>query len=193
LRVLEDKAVTRLGGRAPIKTDFRVIAATNRDLQERVKAGAFREDLFWRLNVFPLALPPLRERSEDVRELAEHFLARFAAAMSRRPIRLSDEAAAALSAYHWPGNVRELQNAIERAVVVTRGEVLEASSLPLTVTSGPPRPATGSLEEVERAHIESMLEEAGWNVSQAARLLDIDRATLYHKIRRWNLKRPAEP
>jgi len=192
LRVLEDKAVTRLGGRAPVKTDFRVIAATNRDLQERVKAGAFREDLYWRLNVFPLTIPPLRERSEDVRALAEHFLNRFTAAMSRRPIRLSEDAAAALAAYHWPGNVRELQNAIERAVVVTRGDVLETAALPLSVTSGPPRPVSGSLEEVERAHVESVLRETGWNVSQAARVLDVDRATLYNKIRRWNLKRPID-
>jgi DNA-binding NtrC family response regulator len=192
LRVLEDKAVTRLGGHTPVKTDFRVIAATNRDLQERVKSGAFREDLFWRLNVFPLAIPPLRDRPEDVRALAEHFLARFTAAMSRRPIRLSEAAAAALAAYRWPGNVRELQNAIERAVVVTRGPELLASDLPLAVTQAPPRRLPGSLEEVERAHVEAMLEESGWNISQAARILDVDRATLYNKIRRWNLKRPAD-
>jgi DNA-binding NtrC family response regulator len=192
LRVLEDKAVTRLGGRAPVKTDFRVIAATNRDLQERVKAGAFREDLFWRLNVFPLAIPPLRERAEDVRALAEHFLERFTAAMSRKPIRLSEAAAAALIAYHWPGNVRELQNAIERAVVVTHGDVLQPSDLPLAVTTAPPRRTGGSLEEVERAHVEATLEECAWNVSQAARILEVDRATLYNKIRRWSLKRPAD-
>jgi DNA-binding NtrC family response regulator len=192
LRVLEEKAVTRLGGRAPVRTDFRVVAATNRDLRQRVDEGAFREDLYWRLNVFPIALPSLRDRGEDVRALAEHFLGRFTAAMSRKPMRLSDEAAAALGAYHWPGNVRELQNAIERAVVVTRGDVVEPAALPLAVTAAPPRRLRGSLEDVERAYVEATLEECGWNVSHAARVLDVDRATIYGKMRRWNLKRPED-
>jgi DNA-binding NtrC family response regulator len=191
LRVLEDKRVTRLGSRAPVKTDFRVIAATNRDLQERVRAAAFREDLYWRLNVFPLEIPPLRDHPEDVRALAEHFLSRFSAAMSRKPTQLSDEAAAALAAYGWPGNVRELQNAIERAVVVSKGGRLEAADLPLAVTAAPPRRAPGSLESVERAHVEATLAECGWNVSQAARVLEIDRATLYGKMHRWSLERPG--
>jgi DNA-binding NtrC family response regulator len=192
LRVIEDKAVTRLGARAPVKTDFRVVAATNRDLQQRVREGAFREDLYWRLNVFPLAIPPLRERPEDVRELADHFLARFCRAMSRKPMRLSDEAAAALGAYAWPGNVRELQNAIERAVVVTAGDVVEASALPLAVTSAPSPQRPRSLADVERAHLDATLRECGWNVSQAARVLDVDRATIYSMMKRWSLKRPED-
>jgi DNA-binding NtrC family response regulator len=191
LRVLEEKTVTRLGSRAPVKTDFRVVAATNRDLQERVRASVFREDLFWRLNVFPLAIPPLRERPEDVRALAEHFLRRFCASMSRKPMELADDAAAALAAYDWPGNVRELQNAVERAVVISKGGRLEAVDLPLAVTSAPPRRARGSLESVERAHVETTLAECGWNVSQAARVLEIDRATLYGKMHRWSLERPG--
>ena len=112
--------------------------------------------------------------------------------MSRKPIRLSEQAAAALAAYQWPGNVRELQNAIERAVVVTRGQVLEASDLPLAVTAAPRRRPCGSLEEVERAHVESTLEECNWNISHAARVLDVDRATLYSKIHKWSLKRPDD-
>ena len=124
LRVLEEKLVTRVGGTAPVPVDFRVICATNRDLQAAVRDGRFREDLFWRLNVFPIEIPPLRERPEDIPVLAEHFLARFAQAMSRQPMRFSPEAMDALAAYPWPGNVRELQNAIERAVVVGRGDVV---------------------------------------------------------------------
>jgi DNA-binding NtrC family response regulator len=190
LRVIEEKAVTRLGGGAPVKVDFRVIAATNRDLSERVKSGAFREDLYWRLNVFTIAIPPLRERPEDVATLADHFLARFAAAMSRKPMTLSPAARDALAAYRWPGNVRELQNAIERAVVVSRGSQIEPQHLPLAVTSGPAQPAPGSLEEVERAHVEAVLRREEWNITHAARVLGIDRVTLYSKIKKYELKRP---
>ncbi len=121
LRVLEEKEVTRLGGSAPVPVDFRIITATNRDLAGAVASGAFREDLYWRLNVVHIQIPPLRERPEDVPVLATHFLARFAQSMSRRPMRFSPEALDALAGYPWPGNVRELQNAIERAVVVGRG------------------------------------------------------------------------
>jgi DNA-binding NtrC family response regulator len=192
LRVLEEKVVTRLGGSAPVKVDFRVIAATNRDLREQVKSGAFREDLYWRLNVFTIALPPLRERPEDVQALAEHFLARFTAAMSRKPMSLSPAAEAALRSYHWPGNVRELQNAIERAVVVSRGPLLEPKDLPLSVTAAPVGPAPGSLEDVERAHVEAVLGQTGWNITRAARVLDVDRVTLYSKIKKYELKRPGD-
>ncbi len=191
LRVLEDKRVTRLGGSAPVALDFRVVAATHQDLQARVCAGSFREDLFWRLNVFTIELPPLRERPEDVPLLAEHFLARFGQAMGRR-LRLSDAARAALAAYAWPGNVRELQNAIERGMVVATGELLDAKDLPLRITGGAPRPAAGSLAEVERAHVEAVLAAQRWNVSRAARILEIDRVTLYNKIRKYGLRRPHE-
>jgi DNA-binding NtrC family response regulator len=191
LRVLEEKLVTRLGGSAPVKVDFRVIAATNKDLQERVKAGAFREDLYWRLNVFTIAIPPLRERPEDVAALAGHFLNRFTAAMSRKPMQLTPAAVEALRSYHWPGNVRELQNAIERAVVVSRGPALEANDLPLSVTEAPAGPAPRSLEQVERAHVEAVLGQTGWNITHAARILDVDRVTLYSKIKKYGLSRPG--
>lgn len=190
LRVLEDKCVTRLGASQPLRVDFRVVAATHKDLHAAVQAGSFREDLYWRLNVFTLELPPLRERPEDVLPLAEHFLQRFGAAMSRRPLALAPDARQALHAYAWPGNVRELQNAIERGVVVAQGGLLHAADLPLTVTSGPVRASQGSLADVERAHIQAMLDAQHWNITHAARALGIDRVTLYNKIRKYALARP---
>jgi len=193
LRVLEEKKVTRLGGSAPVSVDFRTITATNRDLQAAVKDGTFREDLYWRLNVVHIHIPPLRERSEDVPVLAEQFLARFAQSMSRRPMRLSADALAALACYSWPGNVRELQNAIERAVVVGHGDTVSAADLPLRVTQAPAGggPGPGSLAEVERIHVQSVLESSAWNITKAARVLDVDRVTLYNKIRKYALKKPG--
>jgi DNA-binding NtrC family response regulator len=191
LRVLEEKAVVRLGGSAPVKVDFRVIAATNRNLADLVKGGTFREDLYWRLNVFAIEIPPLRARPEDVLPLAEHFLGRFAQAMSRKGVAFSEAAKGALMGYAWPGNVRELQNAVERAVVVAKGPVVEAGDLPLHVTSTPGRPSNGSLAEVERAHILAILDSSGWNISRAARVLEVDRVTLYNKIRKYGLQRPV--
>jgi len=192
LRVLEEKVVTRLGGSAPVAVDFRTICATNRDLAADVKQGRFREDLYWRLNVVHLEIPPLRERPEDIPLLAEAFLARFAQAMSRRPMRFADDAKDALAGYPWPGNVRELQNAIERAVVVGRGEVVRAADLPVRVTrASAAGAAPGSLAEAERAHVLAVLEANAWNITRAARVLDVDRVTLYNKIKRYELKRPA--
>ncbi len=191
LRVLEDKVVTRLGGSSPVPVDFRTLVATNRDLSEAVAAGRFREDLYWRLNVVQVHIPPLRERPEDIPVLAEHFLARFAQSMSRRPMRFSPEARDALAGYPWPGNVRELQNAIERAVVVGKGELVRALDLPLRVTQlAAAGTAPGSLAEAERTHVLAVLEANGWNITHAARVLDVDRVTLYNKIKRYALKRP---
>jgi len=191
LRVLEEKAVTRLGGNTPVPVDFRVIAATNRDLRAMVKAGAFRDDLLWRLNVFAIEIPPLRERPEDIPLLAEHFLARFAEAMNRKPMPLSPPALEALLAYPWPGNVRELQNALERAIVVGGGPCVEPRDLPMHIMKRPSGLAPGSLAEAEKAHIQSVLDSSEWNISRAARILDVDRATLYSKIRRYELEKPA--
>ena len=193
LRVLEEKKVTRLGGSAPLSVDFRTITATNRDLQAAVKDGSFREDLYWRLNVVHIHIPPLRERPEDVAVLAEHFLARFAQSMSRKPMRFTAEALDALASYPWPGNVRELQNAIERAVVVGRSEAIEAADLPLRVTQSPAAngPGPGSLAEAERVHVQQVLDASSWNITKAARILDVDRVTLYNKIRKYDLKKPG--
>jgi DNA-binding NtrC family response regulator len=192
LRVLEEKVVTRLGSTTPVSVDFRVIAATNRDLPALVRVGQFREDLYWRLNVVTIALPPLRERREDVLLLAEHFLARFTRAMSRRPMALSEEARQALLDYAWPGNVRELQNAIERAVVVSAGPGVELRDLPLHVAAGAARPGPASLAEAEKAHVRAVLDNQGWNISRAARVLGIDRVTLYSKIKRYGLHKPDD-
>ena len=191
LRVLEEKTVTRLGGNTPIAVDFRVVAATNRDLAAMARDGTFREDLYWRLNVVVVELPPLRERPGDIPGLADHFLERFAQAMNRRPPTLSPAARDALLAYPWPGNVRELQNAIERAVVVAQGDVLEPSDLPVRVTASPHPAGSQSLAEAEKEHIAAVLESSGWNITHAARALEVDRVTLYNKIRRYGLSRPG--
>jgi len=190
LRVLEEKVVTRVGSNTPVPVDFRVVAATHRDLESRIAQGTFREDLFWRLNVFTIEIPPLRDRPDDIPLLAEHFLGRFAAAMSRRSMRFSPAALEALRRYPWPGNVRELQNAVERAVVIGTGPALEVGDLPVHVIAASGKPGPGSLAEVEKAHIQAVLETTGWNISRAARVLDVDRVTLYNKIRRYELKRP---
>jgi DNA-binding NtrC family response regulator len=191
LRILEEKKVTRLGGSTAVPVDFRVVAATNQDLQARVKAGSFREDLYWRLNVFLIEVPPLRERREDIPLLANHFLARFAASMNRKGLCFAPETLAAIEGYAWPGNVRELQNAVERAVVVAEGSLVETRHLPLRVTDAQPGPAAGSLADMEKAHIRAVLANTDWNISQAAHVLDVDRTTLYNKIRRYGLERPG--
>ncbi len=190
LRVLEEKRVTRVGGRRSVPVDFRVVAATNRDLRALTRTGEFREDLFWRLNVVPIDIPPLRERPEDVLPLAEHFLGELRRSMNRRDLRLSDEARERLQAYPWPGNARELQNAIERAVVLGSSPCVEVRDLPRYVREDPPQPPSTSLADVERAHVRAVLEDHDWNVTHAARALGIDRGTLYHKMHRFELARP---
>ena len=190
LRVLEEKTVTRVGGQQPVRLDFRVIAATNQDLDEMVKAGQLREDLYWRLHVFMIEVPPLAERREDVIPLAEHFVEHYARAMNRAPATLTSEARAALEAYDWPGNVRELQNAIERALVLGRSGELRADQLPVRVLGPPKEAAPLSLADAEKAHIVRVLEECEWNISRSARVLGIDRGTLYDKISRYELKTP---
>jgi DNA-binding NtrC family response regulator len=192
LRVLEEKVVTRLGGNTPIPVDFRVVAATNRDLRALVASGTFREDLFWRLNVFTIEIPALRERREDIRVLAEHFLDRFTRAMGRKPLKLSPATLEVLQSYPWPGNVRELQNAIERAVVIGSGPAVEPKDLPVHITSVAAGRGAGSLAEAEKGHIQTVLDAQGWNITHAARILDIDRVTLYHKIRKYELQKPDD-
>jgi DNA-binding NtrC family response regulator len=193
LRVLEDKAVTRVGGTAPVRSDFRVVAASNMDLETAARDGSFREDLYWRLNVLTIDLPPLRDRPEDIPVLAEHFLERFARSMNRRPMRLSAAALDVLRSYAWPGNVRELQNAIERAVVLGTPPMVEPKDLPLRLSGSPARPGPMSLEEMEKGHIRQVLESCNWNISQAAKLLDVDRGTLYNKMRRFGFERALAP
>jgi len=189
LRVLETRELTRIGGTRPMKIDFRVICATNEDLELAVEEGRFREDFYYRINVFTIDLPPLRARRPDIPLLANHFLDRFARKMDKRITAISLEAMAILNAYDWPGNVRELSNAIERAMVVGRPPSIRPEDLPLR------RPATSdlsdgqSLADVERRHIAAVLERTSGNITQAAEILNVDRVTVYNKIKRYGLRR----
>jgi len=188
LRVLEEKEFTRVGGNELIKVDVRVISATNKDIKKAVANGEFREDLYYRLNVVLVELPPLREREEDIPLLAQHFLRKFAAENRKEITGFSHEATDFLLKYEWPGNVRELENAIERAVILAKSSSIEVADLPqenlLLAQSAPPGE---SLREVEKNHILNILSETGGNHSEAARTLGISRATLYNKIRAYGL------
>ncbi len=189
LRVLEEKKIVRVGGNAEIPVDFRLVAATNRNLEAMVAEGKFREDLYYRLNVFSIAIPPLRERREDIGPLAKAFLARFARGMNKPVTRISSEAMSLLTAYDWPGNVRELQNALERAVLVCAGRETTAGDLPFHLNGPKEAPAGKSLSDIERQHVRRILHDSGWNITRAARLLEIDRVTLYNKIKRYGLEK----
>lgn len=187
LRVLQERTFYRVGGNVPITADFRLVCATNRDLDAEVAAGRFREDLFYRINVLRINLPPLRERVEDIPLLAEHFLAQFCRQTGKPISRISPEAMALLCHHPWPGNVRELANAIERAVVLCRGDTITPDLLPF---GEKPTAADQSLASVEEAHIRRVLASCNWNVSRAAQILDIDRVTLYRKMERYGIRRP---
>lgn len=197
LRVLEGHSFERVGGNTPIRVDVRVVAATNRPLEEAVRSGAFRRDLFFRLQVVEIQVPPLRDRPSDIPILAEHFLARFVRETGRRIRGISTEAMAKLQSYHWPGNVRELRNVIERAVALAPGPTLEATDIWLsTLESGIVAKDESqvafqplSLEELEKRHILQTLQYTRWNKSQAAALLGIERSTLDRKIKAYDLRR----
>ena len=192
LRVLEEKKITRVGGNAQIPVDFRLIAATNKNLETMSADGKFREDLYYRVNVFSIAIPPLRERREDIPPLAEHFVRRFAQSMNKPVSGIALETMELMRAFDWPGNVRELQNAIERGVLVCKSKEIQPADLPLQVSENRVIETNGkALSDVERAHVKNVLEETGWNVYQAARLLEIDRVTLYNKIKKYGFKRRA--
>jgi DNA-binding NtrC family response regulator len=195
LRVLEDRKFFRVGGTEPVTVDVRIVAATNRDLQKAVADGSFREDLFYRLNVIPVNLPPLRDRLEDLPLLVEHFLEQLGAEMNKHVDEVSSDAIGVLMAHTWPGNVRELRNVLERAVVVASGRVIETSDLGLRRAPGEPAGSGGlaSLDDIEKHHISHVLAETGGNISQAARTLGIDRATLYNKMRKYQLRKDGEP
>jgi DNA-binding NtrC family response regulator len=188
LRVLQEKEITRVGGHSPVRLDFRCIAATNKRLESLVAEGKFRPDLFYRLNVFNIDLPPLRQRREDIPVLAAHFLHKFAESMNRATPSLSQGALELLLDYPWPGNVRELENSIERSMLISRKTEIEPSDFPFQLQSVSPTPAGHSLEDIERRHIEKILQETSFNLSRSARILGIDRTTLYNKIRRYNLR-----
>jgi len=192
LRVLQEREITRVGGNQIIKVDFRCIAATNKDLEKLIEEGKFRPDLFYRLNVFRIELPPLRERREDIPLLVDHFVRKFSQAMNKRITRVSPAAMNQLQQQPWLGNVRELENAVERAMVVGQVPdlheedfILKAQSVSASAISGK------KLEDMERAHILRVVEECGGNQSHAADVLDIDRVTLYHKLKKYGWSRSS--
>jgi len=189
LRVLEEKKIRRIGGDREIPVDFRLIAATNRDLEANVASGAFREDLYYRLNVFSIPIPPLRERRSDIPLLAEHFLQKYSLTTSKHIESIAPDALAKMMNSPWPGNVRELENAIERAVVVCKSNQISAAHLPMISNRLTSASNGKTLESMEEEHIRNTLAETQWNISRAARLLNIDRVTLYRKIKKYKIER----
>lgn len=194
LRVLENKQITPVGETKPIDVDVRLIAATNADLEEDVKSGRFRSDLFYRLNVIPVHILPLRERVEDIPLLVTHFVAKYCRRGELELKSLSLEAMTALNRYDWPGNVRELENCIERAVLLSKGQTIEITDFPAKVTEGPKstivsreNPETPTLESIEKAYIYYVLNQAQGKKSKAAELLGIDSSTLYRKLEKYKL------
>jgi DNA-binding NtrC family response regulator len=186
LRVLETKKFIRVGGNKEISSDFRVICATNRDLKSMVEKGLFREDLFYRLNVVNIFVPPLRERIEDIPLLVDYFIRKYCLSMNRPPLNIDSSTLKRLEEFNFPGNVRELENMIERAIVVGNGRKITLKDLPLEKTMI--STSVESLDELEKAHIYLILNKYSWNISRAAKALKVDRVTLYNKISRYGLK-----
>jgi len=200
LRVLQEREIERVGGVRPVAVDVRVLAATNVNLRSAVRQGTFREDLYYRLNVVPIHVPPLRARREDIPHLVDHFVRRIARECNRDVRGVSAAARDALVRYDWPGNVRELENVIHRAVVLARGPVVRLEDVPLDVAmrETPARladdtamPLREALDRFERQYVLRVLERAQWNMSQAARLLGVHRNTVLTKLGAWGVQRPA--
>jgi len=187
LRVLQEREITRVGSTHPIQVDFRCIAATNKKLDQLIEEGRFRPDLFYRLNVFQIQLPALRDRKGDIPILVEHFVRKFSASMNKRINRVSPTAMALLDRYQWPGNVRELENAVERAMVVAQEPEIREGDFALRLPLAENQPRT--LEDIERAHILAVLEDCKGNQTLAAEVLDIDRVTLHNKLKKYGWKR----
>ncbi len=193
LRVLQEREALPVGGTEPIRVDVRVIAATNRDLDEELRRGSFRSDLYYRLNVIALHLPPLRDRREDIPLLSESFLRRITEARGEAPKSLAAATLDAVMAYDWPGNVRELENALEHAVILSHGDFVEAAALPERVTARKAEPLVAegvpqnpTLETIERAYILWVLQAEGGNKTRTAEVLGIDPSTLYRKLARYD-------
>ena len=189
LRVLESKKFVRVGGNKEISSDFRVICATNRDLKTMVEKGLFREDLFYRLNVVNIIVPPLRDRKEDIPLLVEYFIKKYCHSMNRPLITIETAALKHLEEFSFPGNIRELENMIERAIVVGNGKKISLKDLPMgreTVNT-----TFESLDDLEKNHISQILTKYSWNISATAKALKVDRVTLYNKIKKYGLK-PAK-
>lgn len=186
LRVLETKSFVRVGGNKEISSDFRVICATNRDLKSMVEKGLFREDLFYRLNVVNISVPPLRERTEDIPLLVDYFIKKYCTSMNRPLLSIDASALKRLEEFPFPGNIRELENMIERAIVVGNGKKITLKDLPLGKTIV--KTTVESLDDLEKNHIFQILNKYNWNISASAKALKVDRVTLYNKIRKYDLK-----
>ncbi len=189
LRVLESKSFMRVGGNKEIASDFRVICATNRDLKSMVEKGTFREDLFYRLNVMNIQLPPLRDRIEDIPLLVDFFIRKYCTSMNRQDMTIDPAAMNRLKEFNFPGNIRELENMIERAIVVGNGKKITLKDLPLekTMVASPAE----SLDDFEKSYIFQILNKYNWNISRTASALKVDRVTLYNKIKKYELKPPS--
>ena len=186
LRVLESKTFMRVGGNKEISSDFRVICATNKDLKSMVENGTFREDLYYRLNVVNIQIPPLRDRKEDIPLLVDFFIKKYCISMNKPPASIDATAMKRLQEFNFPGNIRELENMIERAIVVGDGKKISLRDLPLekTIISS----STESLDDFEKAFVLQILNKYSWNISRTAKALKVDRVTLYHKIKKYDLK-----
>ena len=202
LRVIQDHTFEKVGGNKTIKVDVRFILATNKSLEKEVENGMFREDLYYRIHVMPLHLPPLRERVGDIDLLTGHFVRVYASRLGKDIVGFAEQAKLAMQTYRWPGNVRELENAVERAAVLCRGKLLDMDDLPNQVQGGAPAgpgaesskilPLKKALEDPERAIIEQTLRACDWNRQKAAALLEINRTTLYMKMKKYGLETPPE-
>jgi len=191
LRVLQEREFRRLGGTRVVTTNARVIAATNRDLHAAMEAGDFREDLYYRLRVFDIRIPPLRERPGDIMLLTDAFLEDIGRSMGCRPARISDEARRTLSAHDWPGNVRELRNVLERATILCTGGLITPEHMALRSRTRLPA-ASDDLDEIVRRRIEQTLHETDWNISKSAKRLGLTRTKMYVRLRQYQLERPRK-
>jgi len=186
LRVLESKCFVRVGGNKEIKSDFRVICATNRDLKKMVENGTFREDLYYRLNVVNIHIPPLRDRIEDISLLVDHFIQKYCMAMSRDILPVDPAAMKRMEEFEFPGNVRELENMIERAIVIGNGKEIRLKDLPMGKDIA--YSSAESLDDLEKKYILQILNKYDWNITRSAKALKVDRVTLYNKIKKYDLK-----
>jgi DNA-binding NtrC family response regulator len=186
VRVLETKSFVRVGGNKEIMSDFRVICATNRDLKNMVEQGLFREDLYYRLNVVTIHVPPLRDRVNDIPLLIDYFIRKYCASMNKPLLTIDEAAIRRMESYPFPGNIRELENMVERAIVVGNGKKITVRDLPFAKDVADS--SVESLEEFEKKFIQQILVKYNWNISRASKALQVDRVTLYNKIKKYNLK-----
>lgn len=195
LRVIQERAFERVGGEETLQTDARIIAATNRDLKKAIQSGIFREDLFWRLNVISILVPPLRARKEDIPQLAANLVDRYNERLGKNIEGVSQEAMDIIFGHHWPGNVRELENVIERSMVLAKGNVIVSGDLPAELRERAhtleQHDTVSDLHRIECDHVRSVLEQCGWNKYKAAKILGISRSTLYSKMRKFGLSASA--